>query len=361
MRPLTAVLLVSLNAGALLAQAPPNDFFTNSIPLTGTNTTDQGSNINATKEPGEPDHAGNVGGQSVWWTWTAPTNGDLIITTDGSSFDTLLGIYTGTSVSALSLVASNDDHGVLGTSRVRFHALASTQYQIAVDGYNDGYFIYSGDVALALSFISDPVVRPPNDNFTNRIVLQGLPVTANGTNVNATREPGEPLHAGEMGDASVWWSWTAPSNGAVRITTDGSTFDTLLAVYTGDSLSNLTEVASDDDEDPAAGILTSEVAFNTAAGQTYQIAVDGYDGDWGQITLNLTSATTQLTAPRFQPDGSFQFTVNGLAGGVYEIDLSTNSLTWSSIGTLTNTSGISTFVDGTATNSGRRFYRAVLQ
>src|SRR6266404_7638580 len=112
-------LLFIAAASTLRAQAPPNDVFANRITLNGTNIIVVGSNTNATKEPGEPGHAGNSGGKSVWWTWTAPTNGDLVINTDGSDFDTLLGVYTGSTVSSLSLVASNDDHGLmLGPSRV---------------------------------------------------------------------------------------------------------------------------------------------------------------------------------------------------------------------------------------------------
>ena len=36
---------------------------------------ENGSNVGATKEPGEPDHAGDPGGASVWYTWTAPADG----------------------------------------------------------------------------------------------------------------------------------------------------------------------------------------------------------------------------------------------------------------------------------------------
>src|SRR5437016_3788596 len=167
-----------LSAGSDLSGATAvNDRFSNRIVLTGTNIAASGSNTNATKEAGEPDHAGNPGGKSVWWTWTAPTNGDLTITTDGSTkidgtpLDTLLGVYTGASVSTLSVVASNDDHGVFVTSRVRFQAIQGTNYQIAVDGFNDGTTVVSGDITLNVIFISEPILRPPNDNFTGRIAF----------------------------------------------------------------------------------------------------------------------------------------------------------------------------------------------
>jgi hypothetical protein len=57
-------------------------------------------------------------------------------------------------------------------------------------------------------------------------------------------------------------------------------------VYNGTSLTGLSTVASNDD-DPAGGTLTSAVTFNAVAGQTYWIAVDGYNGATGNITLNV--------------------------------------------------------------------------
>src|SRR5256885_16260825 len=71
-----------LSPQQLRAAIPPNDRFSNRITLSGTNITVTGSNAGASKEAGEPDHAGNPGGKSVWWTWTAPTNGEVIINTD---------------------------------------------------------------------------------------------------------------------------------------------------------------------------------------------------------------------------------------------------------------------------------------
>jgi hypothetical protein len=343
------------------AQAPPNDQFKNRVVLTGTNITVTGSNTNATKQPGEPDHAGNVGGASLWWAWTAPTNGDLVMNTDGSDFDTLLGVYIGSSVSTLSVVATNDDHNVFVTSRVRFEATGGTQYQIAVDGFNDGTTFETGNIVLNLAFIPEPILGPPNDNFTNRILLSAIPVVTNGSNIEATHEPGGPLHAGEMGDTSVWWSWTAVSNETVRISTRGSSFDTLLAVYIGSALTNLTMVATNDDEAPADGILTSIVFLNAIAGQTYQIAVDGFDGASGQIALAIESATATLSSPSPLPDGTFQFTLNAPLGNTYQIEGSTNLSSWTLLETVLHTNATSVVTDSDATNFPQRFYRATLK
>src|SRR6185503_6704885 len=101
-----------LSLGVLLfAAAPSNDNFASRIVLTGNTVSTTGTTVGATKEAGEPNHAGNSGGHSIWWSWTAPATGDVTIDTTGSSFDTLLAVYTGSSVSALTLVKGDDDGG----------------------------------------------------------------------------------------------------------------------------------------------------------------------------------------------------------------------------------------------------------
>ena len=138
--------------------------------------------------------------------------------------------------------------------------------------------------------------QPANDMFANRTVITGTNINVTGSNVGATQEIGEPSHAGETGGASVWWSWTAPFAGTVTISTFGSSFDTLLGVYSGSSVSSLTEVASNDD-DPEADTVTSKVVFDVPANQTYQIAVDGYFGDSGNVQLSVQLGPLQPPPP----------------------------------------------------------------
>jgi hypothetical protein len=130
---------------------------------------------------------------------------------------------------------------------------------------------------------------PPNNNFANAQVITGISGTVNGTNAFATKEAGEPSHSpdGNPGGKSVWYRWTAPGSGSVSLNTSGSNFDTLLAVYTGSSVDGLVAITKNDDVTP--GVVTiSSVQFNAVAGTTYQIAVDGFDADQGNISLNFT-------------------------------------------------------------------------
>src|SRR4029077_4737941 len=129
------------------------------------------------------------------------------------------------------------------------------------------------------------------DNFTNATTIIGISNTIVGTNLFATREPGEPLHAGKSGSNSVWYAWTPGqgNRGIATFSTAGSTFDTLLAVYTGSSLATLTPVASDDD---SGGFLASKVIFNEQPALTYYIAVDGFNGQKGRFVLRWSVELT---------------------------------------------------------------------
>ncbi len=160
-------------AGAQNLYGPPgmpaNDNFANAIAITLTDGSAQvtGFNTGSTKESGEPNHAGNAGGHSSWWAFTAPANGSVAIDTRGSIFDTTLGIYTGNSVSALSLpIASSDDinPGIVQASLLSYTATAGTTYRIAVDGFDGD----TGSIKLNLTFTPGPTItaQPTDQTVT---------------------------------------------------------------------------------------------------------------------------------------------------------------------------------------------------
>ena len=157
-------------------------------------------------------------------------------------------------------------------------------YYIAVDGYGGA----TGAIVLNWQSVGGgpPPPPPPGDGdvFADAIQISGASGAASGSNVGASKESGEPAHAGNRGGASVWWRWAASATGETTFDTRGSSFDTLLAVYTGASVGSLTRVASNDDI--GGGVLQSQVTFTARQGQVYYIAVDGYGGATGTIVLN---------------------------------------------------------------------------
>lgn len=161
-------------------------------------------------------------------------------------------------------------------------AAESTETVIASVVSSASYLVGANSSAIVTILV--PVV---NDAFSAASILTGSAATASGTNIGATRETGEPWHhvSLQTGGRSVWWKWTAPANGALGLSTAGSNFDTMLAIYQGSAVGGLTRLGVNDD---ANGLLTSSLAVRVSAGFTYTVAVDGYGQSAGQIALALT-------------------------------------------------------------------------
>ncbi len=194
---------------------------------------------------------------------------------------------------------------------------------------------------LNLLAASETVIpRPVNDNFASAIPVSGSLAAVTGTNTDATKEAGEANHAGLNGGKSVWWSWTAPKSGNVQITTEGSDFDTLLGVYTGASVASTTQIVADDD---SGANRTSIVTFNAVAGTTYHIAVDGDNGESGNVALYINAV---IPATDFNNDGKTDILWNrdgylavwlmdgiNLASSVETVPSQANSTSWKPVGT----------------------------
>ncbi len=213
----------------------------------------------------------SVAGQSVTFTATVtPASGSVAPTGSVSFMDGLTTIGTG--------VLNSSGQATLTTS-----SLTVGSHSIIASYQGTTGFTASTSPPLAQTVTAVPA--PANDNFVSRTTIDGTAAILSGTNAGATKEAGEPSHAGNAGGKSVWWTWMAPGAGQVTIDTTGSNFNTLLAAYTGTSVSTLTKVASNDND--TSGGTTSKVTFSTTLGKIYQIAVDGYNGAAGAISLHL--------------------------------------------------------------------------
>ncbi len=135
-------------------------------------------------------------------------------------------------------------------------------------------------------------VASANDNFANAQVLTGMATVVSANNSGATRQSGEPKHAGDSGGASLWYRWTAPYSGVWTVDTASSDFTPLVGIYTGSTLTGLTPVASNR---VSAGSYAAAVNFNTTAGTTYQIAMDGPGGLAGNLVLSLAPRSSPAT------------------------------------------------------------------
>ena len=281
---------------------PTNNNFASAQPLAGTCGFVQGHNTSATKESGEPAIAGNAGGASIWYSWTAPADGEAMFTTSGSPFlDTVMAVYTGASFNTLDLVAENDDVtsgylDELSYSRVEFTATAGTRYKIVIDGYRSGTTAANG-----VTFLHWALEPAANDGFSNAQTISGSDGTVTACNAFSTIEVGEPSHGGDPGGHSIWYRWEAPTAGVATIDLAGSSFDTLLAVYrAGDAIAvnQLTLIAQNDDWFDGFNLnFHSGVEFTATAGVTYFIAVDGANNGAGYISDGWLVMNYKLSPP----------------------------------------------------------------
>ena len=384
-----------------LPQLPFANAFASRGLIAGNSGLGAGNNVSANKEAYEPSHFTSKYDRTVWVQWTAPQSGVATFSTDGSGFDTVLAVYTGSVLTNLVRIVNDDNSGGYGNSEVKFNATAGTGYSIVVAGIGSGKgnivlkwdilvtatqlsyvnqqplstsLPLDGTLALAMNLSSNSFSPPlvqwyfenapivgatsPNLVITNmkatdvglyrafiywdsllfqlgyfsqgadvQINTEGLvnvlaqnrqldadlsaltgggaPISSplrarvtgtavagySGTQIFATRlgkDPTEPDHCGVVGGSSYWLSYKAPTNGVLLLNTDGSTYDTLLAVYTDDGLGNgyasLHSVACDNNS--GANGLTSKLQFNCTNAVTYYIVVDGVNGAYGTAYLN---------------------------------------------------------------------------
>jgi len=246
----------------------PNDAFASAPFLKPPVGRVTGGNNGASKEAGEPAVAGNPGGASVWWKFRAPATGKIRLSTAGSTFDTLLGVYRGASVAALKEVATNDNATPTDpTSRVVARVKRGVTYRIAVDGQNLGAGASQGAVSLSHRY------QPANDDLAKATTLKGKKGKKASSNIGASKERKEPRKiAGKKSGRTVWYKYRARSSGRLTIDLSGSRFNTLLAVYTGSKVKRLHKIAANDNGGKGK---SSRVSFRIRKGQTYRIAVAG--------------------------------------------------------------------------------------
>jgi hypothetical protein len=137
--------------------------------------------------------------------------------------------------------------------------------------------------------VSNP---PVNDNCANAISINSCPFSDVRNTTDATDENGEPGSTCTSQGNSVWYTYTsaAPGGAAVSVGTCSSDFDTAIMVWRVTAgacdFATFAPVACNDDF--CGDGLQSTVNFLAAPGQTYKIQVGGFDGETGNLTVNVS-------------------------------------------------------------------------
>jgi len=265
---------------------PAGDFSFDPILLPRLNTFSvTTSSTGADSEVGEPGTVSGKAYSSIWFKYVSPGAGRITLSTQGSTFDTTLAVFTGSPLRSLTKIAANNDAGVgLKYSQLSFEAASGTTYYFVVDGYSGP--VRTGSIQLAGqgSLITSV---PLNDNLQNaQSIGNGMTFTRTGSILGATAQSGEPTLAGLPATRSIWFRYTAPANGRLVVDTVGSDFNSVLGVYSGTIgvFSSLKLLAANDDI--ATGNLQSSVSLPVTSGTTYIIKLDGRKSSSGSYKLN---------------------------------------------------------------------------
>lgn len=265
---LLGVLLCTLFATAVAA-APANDLFVNRTVLTGTNINVQGNNIGAGEEPGEDIGGGNIlRVYSVWYQWTAPTNGVVHLSGSNASFIMSIRVYRGAAVNALTLATTTPDGGVPVTAGDTIAIqVASIYYPVWGGGGGTGPF------TLTLS-LEVPSPTSSNDAFIDRLEITTPDYLFEGSIYGATNELGEPLPSPNARQ-TLWWKLTPAETGLLTLSPFGEQFSPAMRVYQGSQINSLNAVS------PLSGLT-----YHLETGREYVIQMAGDYVGAGHISLN---------------------------------------------------------------------------
>ncbi len=292
----------ALSSDLTAIEYPPltNDDFADAMPLSGASGTVATHNVDATREEGEPIHLFETNfPASVWFVWTAPQNGVIAFETD-AAFDSVLAVYTGSNLAALTLFNGNDQGGQDDNSRAVFAVTAGTTYRLAIEAFLDTDFTNlpaQGTLDLTWAYVTPPA----NDELAQATALSGLSGSTTGTTFNATANPSAPETPDTATGLSVWYSWTAPSSGTIAF----RAYETQLGayrfiVYPRPSVEIYTAAPALDEV--GNGFYFGTATATVTAGQSYLVKVGGnefgermaFTLDWDYVTPPTIASITPM-------------------------------------------------------------------
>lgn len=285
------------------AAVPINDNFVTAIPIAcGNNYT--GSTSLATLDEANPalQFGVDLDAPNVWYSYTGTgTPQTVTLNLCGSSYDTSVLVFTGTS-GALTAVAGNDDDATCGASpadtrsRVSFNSNGTTTYYIVIEGWNaTSVGTYTMDVTCVAT--NPPAV--PNQDCGTALLVNVDGTDTNSDNSYGTVSPDQPTCDLFGSIQDVWFKFVAPVSGTVDcLITNGTMTSLNFNVYSGASCAGLTAVAGTCNANLT--VPTTESLTGLVSGDTYYVQVWSNAAEQGTFTMKLSDA---LVAPSFDKTG----------------------------------------------------------
>jgi hypothetical protein len=215
--------------------------------------------------------------RNIWYCYTATCTGCATISLCGSSYDTKLAVYDGCSSTPTSgnLLRCNDDF-CGRQSEVNLTVTAGNTYLIEVGGFVSEYG--AGSLTISCDNAAGP---PSNDNWSAAISIGNVSDLAFDTGCATFDGLGFCITS-----PNVWFCYTPEISCNITVSTAGSSFDTILAIYDGCNTSpNMGNLINCNDDGPDS--REAEVSIPAIAGNKYLIEVGGYNADSGPGLLSV--------------------------------------------------------------------------
>ena len=307
----------SLLAVPANAQAPINDDLETARPIWAEQFFYAGTNVDATTSDIDASTSASCVGDfdsdlAVWWVFAVDTPGTVTIDLAQSSFDTIVSVHQ---LAGLGEVGCNDDdpdneNGDF-TSKVTVSVVPSL-YLVRVSGHdNDPQGTIQMSISGSLSG-TDPIDGPPNDDVAFQVMLllpdARHPDTSIGASVHSV-DPAQSCGPTAGPFSPIWRIFRAPTDGTFTVNTNGSEYDTVLAVYTFVDGNFVEQGCNDDDPNASdnSSIVTIDVSENTPY---YVMNTSFLSGDEGEVLFNTSFAPAVATEATPAGDVSLTATPN---------------------------------------------------
>lgn len=189
---------------------------------------------------------------------------------------------------------------------------SATSLTFSLTGGNTYFFLLDPENTTGVSHTFELICPQLNDSATGAVALtvgagcSGAPYS----NAIATKSALEPVAgcnatASTNGEHSVWFKFVAPPSGAVRVSTDAGTGNTMtdsrIALFSATNVADYSTfniISCDEDGGSTQSFMSVLYATGLTSGQTYYVQVDAYSpGDEGTFCITVDSLNnTMLSA-----------------------------------------------------------------
>lgn len=140
-------------------------------------------------------------------------------------------------------------------------------------------------------------VAPPNDSIDAAVAFSDVPFTTTADTREATVDGTD----ADCGSATLWYAFTPSASARIAVDTFGSSYDTMLGLYSGSQSAPDLQDCNDDAQDG----VQSQLLFDAVAGETVFISAGSFPStdDPGQVgpggdlvlTVDLAPDPIQVT------------------------------------------------------------------